>query len=158
MKIEQIILPKSEVKRVISLSEGDVYRRVVQDYSSSKPRLVYGTVTGILANGEQVAVSALEFSVDEYRSTKVASVTFRNEDDVDIFPGEQSEFDHIVGEMLTHVQDEVSSARRSLAAVERKLAQVEQLQAKRLIVDVVRNDFPDKPMPVLERDAEEDES
>lgn len=88
MKTETFVKDSTDIIRVISLSEGDAYRRLVKKgYSGDDRQLAYGIVTGAMSNGEETVITATEVTLnDTYTSTPtIKQVTFAGDQELVIF-------------------------------------------------------------------------
>lgn len=87
MKTETFVKDSTDIIRVISLSDGDAYRRLVKKGYSDDRQLAYGIVTGTMSNGEETVITATEVTLsDTYSSTpSIKQVTFAGDQDLVIF-------------------------------------------------------------------------
>lgn len=88
MKTQTFVKDSTDIIRVISLSEGDAYRRLVKrGYGSEERQLAYGIVTGTMSNGEETVITATEVTLaDTYSATPtIKQVTFAGDQDLVIF-------------------------------------------------------------------------
>lgn len=88
MKTETFVKDSTDIIRVISLSDGDAYRRLVKKgYSGDDRQLAYGIVTGTMSNGEETVITATEVTMnDGYSMTPaIKQVTFAGDQDLVIF-------------------------------------------------------------------------
>ena len=87
MKTETFVKDSTDIIRVISLSEGDAYRRLVKKGYGDDRQLAYGIVTGAMSNGEETVITATEVTLnDGYGSTpEIKQVTFAGDQDLVIF-------------------------------------------------------------------------
>ena len=88
MKTETFVKDSTDIIRVISLSEGDAYRRLVKKHSYSEERtLAYGIVTGAMSNGEETVITATEVTLTDtsYGTPEIRQVTFAGDQDLVIF-------------------------------------------------------------------------
>ena len=118
MQTKTMVSQSAEVTRVVSLSEGDCYKRIYKAYQETK--VAFGMVTGVLNNGETVAVTALEIEV-EFSMTKVAVKTFGGEEDVALFAATKEE-------ILTLQSDAMQSLGKAVQRAEDALMEAEQKQ------------------------------
>lgn len=116
MKTETFVKDSTDIIRVISLSEGDAYRRLVKKTSYSEDRqLAYGVVTGALSNGEETVITATEVTLDDgYSSTPtIKQVTFAGDQDLVIFAApieDIREFMHQANRAQIRKMDEAEKA------------------------------------------------
>lgn len=88
MKTETFVKDSTDIIRVISLSEGDAYRRLVKKHNYSEDRtLAYGVVTGAMSNGEETVITATEVMLgDGYGAApEIRQVTFAGDQELVIF-------------------------------------------------------------------------
>ena len=112
METRTLIKDTATVARVTALIEGDTYRRLIPKTTYESTKIAVGVVTGVLNNGEQVALTALE--VKEGYGSEVEVKVFDAETDLALFPA-----DHIeVLEILSSAQD---YQRRSVERAEKAL-------------------------------------
>lgn len=105
--------------RVVSLSVGDVYKRIGTEQYGSKPAIVFGVVTDVLANGEQAAVMAVEYQVS-YSDVEAKLVTLTDGEDVAVFPAQPDEVRVYFAEIEESSERKVRTKERELAEAMRR--------------------------------------
>ena len=90
MQIANIARVEGKIIRVVGLAEGDVYKRLKTEYNDAV-KLKYGVVTGIVTDGAQMVVTALEFE-PSWRSVGIENVTFKGDTEVAILPATLEEY------------------------------------------------------------------
>lgn len=126
MQTKQFIQAEAEVTTVVALRKGDVYKRLVEKTSYESAKLYFGVVTDVLFNGENAAITVLEF-FKNYGDVKVELKVFSTNDDLMIFAATAEELHAEAGDLIVSARREVESRRRDLAKAEDVLAQVEAL-------------------------------
>lgn len=135
MQVQQMIRNSAEVLTITTLSPGNVYKRVEETSYTSGPVLRYGVVQSVMNNGEDSAVTALEYAAD-YNGTTAQVRVFTGSVPVAIFPATPEEVTQHLEELrssaqkaLARAEDEVTAKKASLDAVERMAATVGELTA-----------------------------
>lgn len=126
MQITSIVKPTAQIGRVVELAEGDVYKRV--ERSSYDTKLVHGVITGILTDGENTTVTAIEYVPGGYSSNEVKQKTFTDQDDVAIYPADPDEFRMAIDDLESSQQRAVESARGTLERAAHMLEQIRSLR------------------------------
>ena len=112
MQTQTLIKDTATVARVTQLTEGDTYRRLIPKSTYEGTKIAVGVVTGVLNNGETIALTALE--VKEGYGSEVEVKVFDAETDLALFPADHTE----VLEILAAAQD---FQRRAVERAEREL-------------------------------------
>jgi hypothetical protein len=123
MQAHQIIRASAEVVTITALAPGDVYKRVDTTSYSGESKLQFGIVQSVMNNGEDAAVSALEFSAD-YSGITPALKVYDGSQPVAIYPATPDEVRLHLDDVTKAADDAVEKARRSLADAEAKAAMV----------------------------------
>ena len=120
METRTLIKDSATVARVTQLEEGDAYRRLIPKTTYQEPKMVVGVVTGVLNNGETVAITALEVKEDSNRYTADSPVEvkiFEADHDLALFPVVEGEVQEILalareemGKRVEMKQKELTSA------------------------------------------------
>lgn len=114
MKTQTLVQDSAQIVRVVTLAEGDIYKRVDNKSTYSEAKLSFGVVTSIMNNGESVAVTALEVQFDGYNSASVRNRVFTADEDLQLFPATR-------GELLAHREDVMRAMRRAKESAESSL-------------------------------------
>ena len=112
METRTLIKDTATVARVTALVEGDTYRRLIPKSAYESTKIAVGVVTGVLNNGETIALTALE--VKEGYGSEVEVKVFDSETDLALFPADHTE----ALEILSSAQD---YQRRSVERAEKAL-------------------------------------
>lgn len=125
METRTLIKDTATVARVTQLEEGDAYRRLIPKDTYSEPKIALGLVTGVLNNGETIAITALEITKDRYSAdAKVKTRVFEATNDLALFPVDADEVQNILAEARRQAERSVASARKSLREAEEKEAEL----------------------------------
>lgn len=127
MKASTLVQANASVVTVVNLAEGDVYKRMEKKYDDSF-ELKFGIVTGVMANGEHVGITALEFD-SSYGSLDVQLKTFGSNTDLTIFHAEPDEVQAHFDRLIEHGDQAVASKKRELSKLENHLVQVHKVKA-----------------------------
>lgn len=130
MKASTLVQSNASVVTIVNLSEGDVYKRMEKKYDDSYD-LKFGIVTGVMANGENVGITAIEFDAG-YQTLTAEIKTFGSKTDLTIFHAEVEEVSVHFDKLIEHGNAAVESRAKELAKVQSTLAQVERVKAKGL--------------------------
>lgn len=128
METRTLIKDTATVARVTALEEGDTYRRLIPKTTYESTKIAVGIVTGVLNNGESVALTALE--VKEGYGSEVEVKVFEATTDLALFPADRAE----VLEILSGSQDgqnrAVERAERALDEARDKKARLDAVVAR----------------------------
>jgi hypothetical protein len=128
MQVSSIIQPAATVIRVTEVKPGDVYQRLVKaTYSGDKDKVVFGMVMSVLVNGEDAAITAIEFTPPMYAGFIEPEVkVFSGGTDVALFPATVEEWD-------THMRGAISKQAKEVEKIEATLRRqsevLEQMQS-----------------------------
>lgn len=126
MKTVNLVRASAEIITVISLKKGDVYKRLEKNYSGYSVH--FGVVTDVLHNGEQAAITSLEYA-SEYNSTSLAKVkVFGTEDDIQVFYATPEEFRTHLGDLERDYASKIKKAKKELVEMEEVMSKVQQLK------------------------------
>lgn len=121
MQTQTLIKDTATVARVTQLEEGDAYRRLIPKDSYNESRIALGLVTGVLNNGESVAITALEITKGRYSSeAEIKTKVFEATNDLALFPADADEVQNILADARRAADRAVESARKSLREAEEK--------------------------------------
>ena len=112
METRTLIKDTATVARVTALIEGDTYRRLIPKSTYESTRIAVGVVTGVLNNGEQVAITALE--VKEGYGSEVEVKVFDAETDLALFPADHDEALEILAAAQDYQRRSVERAEKAL--------------------------------------------
>lgn len=105
MHVSQIVRNSADVLTITHLSPGDVYKRI-EDSSYADASLRFGIVQSVMNNGDDAAVTALEFAHD-YNGAAPAMKVFNGNKPAAIFPATPDE-------VLVHMTDVRNAAKAAL--------------------------------------------
>lgn len=137
MQVQQIIRASAEVLTITHLAPGNVYKRVEEiGYGSTGPTLRFGVVQSVMNNGEDAAVTALEYQTDYSEGAKATLRVFNGSTPAAIFPATPDEVTAHLDEILrsaaaavTRAEDDLTKKRAALEAVQRMAENVGDLTA-----------------------------
>lgn len=125
MQTQTLIKDTATVARVTQLEEGDAYRRLIPKDSYNESRIALGLVTGVLNNGESVAITALEITKGRYSvEAEIKTKVFEATNDLALFPADADEVQNILADARRAADRAVESARKSLRDAEEKEAEL----------------------------------
>lgn len=137
MQTQTLIKDTATVARVTQLEEGDAYRRLIPKTTYDEAQVALGLVTGVLNNGETVAITALEITKSRYGATpEVKQQVFEATNDLALFPVDEEETLNIVADARRAAERSVESARKALREAEEKEAELDHVTD--LIVSATR--------------------
>lgn len=127
MQVSNIIQPAATIIRITEVKPGDVYQRLVKGtYSGDTDKVVFGMVMSVLVNGEDAAITAIEFTAPMYSGSIEPQVkVFANGTDVALFPATVKEWNAHMSGALAKQAKEVEKAE---ATAERQRAVLVQMQ------------------------------
>lgn len=121
MQVHQIIKNSADVLTITRLSPGDVYKRVVDGSAYGDATIRFGVVQDVMNNGEDSAVTALEY-VSSYDGSASAELkVFTGSKPVAIFPATP-------GEVESHLDALTTGADRALAKAEDALTKAQEVR------------------------------
>jgi len=128
METRTLIKDTATVARVTQLEEGDAYRRLIPKDSYNDPMVALGLVTGVLNNGETVAITALEITKGRFGAdAEVKQKVFEATNDLALFPVDNDEVQSILAEAYRRAARTVESARKALRDAEEKEAELDRV-------------------------------
>jgi len=99
---------------ITTLREGDVYKRLEKDYSGYK--INFGIVTSVLFNGEDAAITAVEYSSNYSDGYKIDSKVFGGDVELLIFHATKEEIESHLADLKRSANAAVSKAEKELEA------------------------------------------
>ena len=129
MQISTIAKAEGQIIRVVGLAEGDVYKRLVKKSYGDDVEVRFGIVTGVLTDGEQLAVTGLEIDAS-YSAVAFQSVAFNGSTEVAILPATPEEYANSYLKWMRLQELGVEKARTELAKQEELLAMLERFHPK----------------------------
>ncbi len=128
METRTLIKDTATVARVTQLEEGDAYRRLIPKTTYDGTKIALGLVTGVLNNGETIAVTALEITKDRYGAdSQVNTRVFEATNDLALFPVDAEEVRSILADARRAAERSVESARKVLRESEEKEAELDRV-------------------------------
>lgn len=141
MRTETLIKDSAQVVKIVELSTGDVYKRLVKEaYSSETYKIKLGIVQDVISNGEQAALTALEFETG-YGSVKPKIEVFADESELHLFAATPDEVHAYFDELEQVARRQLNTAAEALEQAEKVSASVSQarrisLSAPKVVHDV----------------------
>ncbi len=117
MQVQTLIQPTAEIVNVVALKEGDVYKRLQEGSYGGQDEIKFGVVTGVVNNGTQSAITALEYTAT-YNSVAVEHKTFSGTKDLAIFPANPVEFAEHIAALINALDNGIADKKRELAKQE----------------------------------------
>ena len=139
MQIANIARVQGQVVRIVGLTEGDVYKRLVKTYADEHV-LKYGVVTGIVTDGETMLVTALEFK-PSYSGATIENVTFNGQAEVAILPATKEEWRIHYLELHRAAKKAVEDAENKVSEVSASLQIVEQFTPDKVTFGELGTEF-----------------
>lgn len=106
--IKTLVSNTAQIVRIVSLQPGDVYKRLVES-SYGSPKMQIGIVTGVMNNGDDAAITALEYEA-AYGSVTAKVEVFTQSRDVSIFPADPAEVAAHLDEIQTAAYAKLDAA------------------------------------------------
>lgn len=120
-QVKTLVRSTAQHIRVVSLAEGDVYKRIIPPDTYNKAKVVFGAVTDVLVNGENAAVVAIEYEITSYSDVDAKIVTLSDNEDVAIFPARPEEVRTYFAEVAEAQERKVAAKNRELVEAKRRL-------------------------------------
>lgn len=111
MQVRQIIQSSADVLTITRLSPGDVYKRVAENGYNAEPTLRFGVVQSVMNNGEDSAITAVEWESDYSAGAKATVKVFDGMKPAALYPATPDE-------VATHIDGLIASAERALREAE----------------------------------------
>lgn len=128
MQVQQMIRNSAQVLTITHLSPGDCYKRVTESTTYSQAALVFGVVQDVMNNGEDAAVTALEYVTDYTTGVKATLQVFDGGKPAAIYPATPDE-------VAAHVDDleryAIDAQERAQADLDKRTAAVRAVQRLR---------------------------
>lgn len=118
MELKQMIMTSSPQNA--ALGEGSIYRRLKEHYAGA--RLVFGLVTSLMNNGQDVAISAIEIDPEETDYTMLRTVAFTAEDSKQIFVASIDEINLVRERVYENLDRNLRNAETQLARLQNSRA------------------------------------
>jgi hypothetical protein len=132
--VRTLVRHEAQHIRVVSLAEGDVYKRIIPADTYNKAKVVFGAVKDVLVNGEHTAIVSVEYEISSYSDVEAKLVTLTEQEDVALFPARPEEV-RVYFEEVREAQDrKVAAKRRELAEALRRFDAVNSVLAGELTV------------------------
>lgn len=133
MKVEVLVKDSAQVVRIIQLSPGDVYKRLVKQSYETTYSIRLGVVQDVVSNGEQAAITALEFDY-AYSSATPKIEVFGDDSDLQLFAATPEEIRAYFGEVFASARRQVQAAEEAATKARGVLQTVEKV-SKAIIAD-----------------------
>jgi len=121
MRATTLVQASADIVTVISLKTGDVYKRLEKGYSNDYS-IQLGIVQDVLHNGEDTAITALEFA-SSYTGVEPKIKVFGTDSDLKLFAATPEE-------IRSHFEELQESANRAIKLAEDDLAKKRELAAR----------------------------
>lgn len=125
METRTLIKDTATVARVTQLTEGDTYRRLIPKTAYQSTKIAVGVVTGVLNNGETLALTTLE--VAEGYGSEVEIKVFDGDNDLALFPADHTEVLEILSGAQRYQRTAVESAEKALGTARDKEERLEKV-------------------------------
>lgn len=130
MQTQTLIKDTATVARVTQLAEGDAYRRLIPKESYSEPQIALGIVTGVLNNGETVALTVLELTKSRYSTDgEIKQKVFEADNSLALFPVDADEVKNILAEAERTADRSVETNRKALREAEEKAGELRRVSS-----------------------------
>ena len=112
MRIDSIIQTNADLARIVNLTDGDVYRRVItSDYA--EPKIVIGVVRQILHSTDGTTVIGVEYE-KSFSGVNVKEHVMTGKTDVMIYPATPNELREALNDFRDSLESKVDQAHREL--------------------------------------------
>jgi hypothetical protein len=138
MEVRNLIKPNATVVQITEIGVGDIYKRLEQP-SYGEPKIVCGTVTQVLNNGEVASLVAIEFTMEGYGQQVDATIkVFNDKTDVALFPVTVDEFRAYLDKAIEKQQKAIEQAERGLQVQRSLLESMREAKDAALSIPVVK--------------------
>jgi len=115
MQTKTLVQASANIITITSLVEGDVYKRLIKRDYEKDYKLFMGVVTGVMHNGEEAAITAIEFE-DSYSAVNLKLQVFAGDTEVAIYHATPDE-------ITAHMSTLAEIARKNISRKEEELAE-----------------------------------
>jgi hypothetical protein len=138
MEVRNLIKPNATLVQITEIGVGDIYKRL-ETPSYGEPKIVCGTVTQVLNNGEVASLVAIEFTMEGYGQQVDATIkVFNDKTDVALFPVTVDEFRAYLGKAIERQQKAIEQAERGLQVQRSLLEEMMEQSHAALSIPVVK--------------------
>lgn len=120
MRIDSIIQTNADVARIVNLSQGDVYKRVITS-NYSEPKIVIGVVRQILQSTDGTTVVGVEYE-KSFTGVTVKENVMTSDTDVMIYPATPEELGEALNGFRDSLESKVDQAHRELERAQGELS------------------------------------
>ncbi|MBT2587901.1 hypothetical protein [Arthrobacter sp. ISL-95] len=113
MDTKHLVQASATAVTITTLREGDVYKRLNKDYSGYS--ISFGVVTSVLFNGEDAAITAVEYSTHHSDGFKIESKVFGGDVELLIFHATKEEIEAHLDELQRSADYAVAKAEKDLS-------------------------------------------
>ena len=126
MRIDSIIQTNADVARIVNLSQGDVYKRVITS-NYSEPKIVIGVVRQILQSTDGTTVVGVEYE-KSFTGVAVKEHVMTGDSDVMIYPATPEELREAMADFRDDLESKVDVAHRDLERAQDALSKFDETQ------------------------------
>lgn len=126
MKINQVIQTSADIITVLTVKRGDIYKRL-DTPSYGSPKLLFGVVTDVLANGETSVVTAVEVTAT-YADVEISEKVFAGDNDVQLYPADIEDFTAYRTQMIEAAERSRANALKAYEKAEGLYRRVQEIQ------------------------------
>lgn len=127
MDTTNLIKASATIVTITKLGEGDVYKRI-DDSGYSTPELKFGVVQSTMHNGEDAAITALEYGTDYSGSMTVKQKVFTAGKAAALFAATPAEIEAHVSSMAEGASRHLETKNREQAEAQRAVDRIKDLQ------------------------------
>jgi len=126
VRIDSIIQTNADVARIVNLSQGDVYKRVITS-NYSEPKIVIGVVRQILQSTDGTTVVGVEYE-KSFTGVTVKENVMTSDTDVMIYPATPEELREAMADFRDDLESKVDVAHRDLERAQDALSKFHETQ------------------------------
>ncbi len=153
MQTASFVTASAQVTRITELVKGDVFKRLEEGYGGTD-EIVFGVVMDVLHNGEDAAISAMEFK-PSYSDLTVSLKTYAGKRDLKIFPATQDELKIYLEDAEKQCDRQVEAKRKELFNAEATAKRVKELVSGEITKRLTTPQYTDQRTGVIEASAGE---
>ena len=162
MITQNLIQANATVVTIRTFKENDVYVRLLDGVQHNEDnQMVYGIVTGVLLNGEDVVITATEFVKEQWQSTvKLVERVFKTGADIRVFATTKEKFELHLDNLLEELEKEHSKKRQEAGVLAHRIDDIR--EAYSLLTNAVAPEtetlsYEQHQLVLAEREREEKE-
>jgi len=129
MQTKTLVQATANIVTIVNLAEGDVYKRITKSDYERDYKMFMGVVTSVMHNGEEAAITAIEFE-EEYSRVNVKNKIFAADSEMQLYSTTPEEVSAHLGTLAKLAREDVKRKATELADAEgvvQRIARIDQM-------------------------------